>query len=135
MKTSKLQAPSSKKTSITKLQGCRADCLKLASWNFSGGWTLEVGASRSRYGIKILLAAFWLTLLVQPAPLWACAACYGASDSPMAKGMNWGIFSLLGVVVCVLSTFATFFVFLAKKSAAVAAEVPAEPSDKTTEPL
>ena len=34
----------------------------------------------------------------QPASLFACAACYGASDSPMAKGMNWGIFSLLGVV-------------------------------------
>ena len=65
----------------------------------------------------------------------ACAVCYGASDAPMARGMNWGIFSLLAVVVCVLSTFATFFVFLAKKSAAVSAEVPAEPSDKTTEPL
>lgn len=47
----------------------------------------------------------------------ACATCFGASDSPMAQGMNWGIFSLLAVVVCMLSGIAGFFVFLAKKSA------------------
>ena len=35
----------------------------------------------------------------------------------MAKGMNWGIFSLLAVVVFVLGSIATFFVFLAKRSA------------------
>ena len=82
---------------------------------------------------KTVCALSGLLLLAQPGSLWACAACYGASDSPMAKGMNWGIFSLLAVVVCVLSTFATFFVFLAKKSAAASAEVPAELSDQTTE--
>ena len=85
--------------------------------------------------LKISMPLIALLLLAQPGSLWACAACYGASDSPMAKGMNWGIFSLLAVVVCVLSTFATFFVFLAKKSAAAAAEVPAEPSDKTTKQI
>jgi hypothetical protein len=31
--------------------------------------------------------------------LFACAACYGKSDSPLASGMNWGIFTLLGVIV------------------------------------
>ena len=75
-----------------------------------------------------------LILVAQPAPAWACAACYGASDSPMAKGMNWGIFTLLGVVGCVLSTFATFIVFLAKKSAA-AADAPAGPSSEPTEKI
>ena len=51
---------------------------------------------------------------------WACAACYGQSDSPMAQGMNAGIYVLLGVIGCVLSGAATFFVFLARRSAAVA---------------
>ena len=51
--------------------------------------------------------------------LLACAACYGASDSPMAKGMNWGIFSLLSVVAVVLGSIATFFVFIGKRSAAL----------------
>jgi hypothetical protein len=35
--------------------------------------------------------------------------------------MNWGIFSLLGMIVLVLGGVATFFVYLAKKSAAVSA--------------
>jgi heme/copper-type cytochrome/quinol oxidase subunit 2 len=48
----------------------------------------------------------------------ACAACYGASDSSLAKGMNWGIFSLLGVVVFVLASIAGFFVYLGVRSSA-----------------
>jgi hypothetical protein len=61
--------------------------------------------------------------------LLACAACYGASDSPMAKGMNWGIFSLMGVVAVVLGSIATFFVFIGKRSAAAssAPETDVEP--------
>ena len=39
----------------------------------------------------------------------------------MAKGMNWGIFSLLFVVVGVLGAFAAFFFFLARRAAAVQA--------------
>jgi hypothetical protein len=39
----------------------------------------------------------------------------------MALGMNWGIFSLLGVVVCVLGGVAGFFIYLARKSAALSA--------------
>src|SRR5258708_1160276 len=60
-----------------------------------------------------------LFLALHPTSLWACAACYGQSDSPMAKGMNWGIFSLLAVVVSVLGGIAAFFVFLARKCGTV----------------
>ena len=49
---------------------------------------------------------------------FACAACYGKSDSPMAQGMNAGIFALLGVIGTVMCGAATFFVFLARRSAA-----------------
>jgi hypothetical protein len=72
-------------------------------------------------------------LALRPASLFACAACYGASDSPMAKGMNWGIFSLLGVVTMVLGGIATFFVFLGKKSAE-ASNLPDADSQQKTEP-
>lgn len=51
----------------------------------------------------------------------ACAACYGKSDSPIAQGMNWGILSLLVVVVAVLGTIAGFFIYLARRSAAYSA--------------
>jgi hypothetical protein len=39
----------------------------------------------------------------------------------MAKGMNWGIFSLLGVVAVVLGGVTSFFVFLGKKAAETSA--------------
>ncbi len=58
--------------------------------------------------------------------LLACAACYGQSDSPLAHGLNWGIFSLLATIVLVLGGVAGFFVYLAKKSAAVAAAAPTQ---------
>ena len=70
--------------------------------------------------LKMLLASLAVLLVLQPGSLWACAACYGASDSTMAKGMNAGIFSLLGVVVTVLGSIAGFFIYLAKKSGAAA---------------
>jgi hypothetical protein len=50
----------------------------------------------------------------------ACAACSGRSDSPMAHGMNAGIYALLGVIGTVLCGAATFFVFLARRAATVA---------------
>jgi hypothetical protein len=73
---------------------------------------------------KGIMPVLLLAALLHPGRLWACAACYGQSDGPLARGMNWGIFSLLGVVVCVLASIATFFVFLGKRSAAVPAPEP-----------
>jgi hypothetical protein len=35
----------------------------------------------------------------------------------MAKGMNWGIFSLLAVIVMVLGGIAAFFIYLARRAA------------------
>lgn len=54
-------------------------------------------------------------------PVLGCAACYGQSDSPMAAGMNWGIFSLLGFIVAVLGGVAGFFIFLSRRSRTVPA--------------
>jgi hypothetical protein len=84
---------------------------------------------------NILLLLTGLLWLARPVSLWACAACYGQSDSPMARGMNWGIFSLLAVVVCVLASIATFFVFLAKKSATVSAGKTDAPPQEPTQKL
>jgi hypothetical protein len=53
----------------------------------------------------------------------ACAACFGKSDSPLAQGMNWGIFSLLGVVVTVLGGIACCGFFLVRRAAAYAASI------------
>jgi len=79
-----------------------------------------------------LLLGLALGIALNPAPVLACAACYGQSDSPLAEGMNWGIFSLLGVVVCVLASIATFFVFLGKRSAAMPARTESPESGSRT---
>ncbi len=65
----------------------------------------------------IFLVLVWAAA---PQNVLACAACFGKSDSPLAQGMNMGIFSLLGVVGVVLASVAGFFVFLARKSAQAA---------------
>ena len=67
--------------------------------------------------IRFLLACAAGLILALPGSAHACAACFGQSDSPLAKGMNMGILSLLAVVIFVLSGCAAFFIFLAKRSA------------------
>lgn len=84
--------------------------------------------------LKILVVGALFALAFQPHPLFACAACYGASDSPMAKGMNWGILSLLGVVAVVLGSVATFFVFIGKRAAAISNPPEVAPPAQRPEP-
>ena len=61
-----------------------------------------------------------MTALASPTGAFACAACFGKSDSSMAKSVNAGIFSLLAVIVTVLIGAASFFVFLSRRAAAAA---------------
>ena len=74
--------------------------------------------------LKMLIAGAGLlaVTLAQPLPLRACATCYGASDSPLAQGMNWGIAFLLVVVGSVLAGISLFFVQISRRSAAVEAK-------------
>jgi heme/copper-type cytochrome/quinol oxidase subunit 2 len=71
----------------------------------------------SRKFLKTIFAAAALATFA-PSPLFACAACYGRSDSPLAHGINWGIFTLMCVIVTVLASIATFFVYIVRKEAA-----------------
>jgi hypothetical protein len=68
---------------------------------------------------KMMFAATALAAFA-PSPLFACAACYGRSDSPLASAMNWGIFTLMGVVVTVLLSIGGFFIFLIRRETAQA---------------
>jgi heme/copper-type cytochrome/quinol oxidase subunit 2 len=70
-----------------------------------------------KLSLKFLLP---LLALVVPAKSFACAACYGNVSAPMTDGMNWGIFTLLGVIVPVLGGFLAFFIYLIRKSEALA---------------
>ncbi len=66
---------------------------------------------------KILVLG--LLAAAAPTPLFACAACYGRTDSPLATGMNYGILTLLGVVLSVLTVFLVCFVHIVRKSDAL----------------
>lgn len=65
---------------------------------------------------RVLALAIALTL---PGNAFACATCYGQSDSPLAQGMNWGIMTLLCVVFSVMVGIVAFFVHVGRKSAAL----------------
>jgi len=70
---------------------------------------------------RLLLAGLALGVIAQPQSVLACAACFGQSNDSMAQGMNLGIFALLVVIVSVLIGLASFGVFLARRSARLAA--------------
>jgi LPXTG-motif cell wall-anchored protein len=77
---------------------------------------------------KMNFTALALTAFA-PTHLFACAACgsdNGHIDSPLTGGMNWGILTLMGVIVTVLASIATFFVFIIRKEAALAAKTAAD---------
>jgi hypothetical protein len=72
-----------------------------------------------RFASWALLTGF---LLSRADSASACAVCLGASDSPLTAGLNWGIASLMAVIFVVLGGAASFFVYLAKRSASVQAQ-------------
>jgi len=59
---------------------------------------------------------FLVLVLTTPHTASACAVCFGASDSPWGKALNWGILALLGVVMLVLGGIVAFFVHMAKRA-------------------
>ena len=72
-----------------------------------------------RWAGRALLASLMLAV---PRLALACPVCFGQSDSPLAQGVNMGIYFLLAVVVGVLAAFASFFVYLARRAKAFAEE-------------
>ncbi len=90
----------------------------------------ERGRGRRRFTCAVPPAALVLfALVLAPRHASACAACYGQSDSPLAKGLVWGVFALIAVVVPLLVGIAAFFIYIAKRSALAAAEQIAQPSE------
>lgn len=69
---------------------------------------------------RLLWSSLGLMLISDSNPALACAVCFGKSDTALAKGLHWGVISLLAVVLCVLAGIVAFFIGLAKRSAAVA---------------
>jgi hypothetical protein len=58
-----------------------------------------------------------------------CATCFGQSDSEMAKGMNAGIFVLLGFVALFWAAFGSFFVFIVRRAQNTGEVLPGDQHD------
>ena len=72
--------------------------------------------------MKLLRKILFASILLAPAKIFACAACFGGNiDSPMADGMNWAILALGAVLTTVLGGFLTFLIYAIRKSEAVEA--------------
>ena len=64
-------------------------------------WTMAVAAG-------LVLAA--------PQTGRACAVCFGDPNSAMSIGASWGILVMIGITGGVLACFASFFLYLLKRS-------------------
>ncbi len=75
--------------------------------------------------MRPLLVSFCaLASVCVPRAALACPVCFGQSDAPLAKAMNLGVIAMLVVVVAVLSGFAAFIFFLARRARAFELEHP-----------
>jgi hypothetical protein len=81
-----------------------------------------------RKNAATLVALALGAVLSCPQPALACAVCYGQTDSPLARGLVWGILALLGVLLAVLGGVAWFFVHMGRRAGAAA-----RPSEATAE--
>ena len=59
---------------------------------------------------------FTFAMLLAPRAVLACPVCFGQNDSPLAKAMNLGVLAMLVVVVGVLASFASFFIYLSRRA-------------------
>jgi len=53
----------------------------------------------------------------------ACSVCFGQSDSPLAQGVNMGIYFMLGITGVMLAAFATFIIYLNRRKRLFADDV------------
>ena len=71
-------------------------------------------------------------------PVWACATCFGAQDSPQTQGMNMAIFTLLGVTYALIGGMLTTALVLWRRNRTVSeradAEENAAPSPEFSDP-
>jgi len=72
-----------------------------------------------------------LAIIAAPRAALACPVCFGQNDSPMAWGVYMGIVAMLAVTGGVLFGFASFFLYLVRRTRTAAGEV--HPPDSTAE--
>jgi len=72
---------------------------------------------------KLAVMAVVTAMGLAPRLLLACAVCYGAPGAPQTRGMNFGIFTMLGVTGVVLGGFGGLFFSFARRARRHSAEL------------
>jgi heme/copper-type cytochrome/quinol oxidase subunit 2 len=70
-----------------------------------------------------MIAGLALGVGVLPRAALACAVCYGASDAGQTRGMNMGMFTMLGVTGVVLASFGGMIFCFARRARRYNAEL------------
>jgi len=70
----------------------------------------------SRVSKSLTATATVVLVGVLPRVALACAACYGAADAAQTRGMNFGIFTMLGVTGVVLGGFGGMIYCFARRA-------------------
>jgi hypothetical protein len=66
-----------------------------------------------------------LGLVAAPRAALACPVCFGQNDSPLSWGVYMGIVAMLAVTGGVLVGFASFFLYLVRRTRIAASDTPA----------
>ena len=72
---------------------------------------------------KLAVFALVAAMGLSPRLLLACAVCYGAPGAAQTRGMNFGIFTMLGVTGVVLGGFGGLFFRFARRARRHSAEL------------
>jgi len=72
---------------------------------------------------KLMMIALVAAMSLTPRVLLACAVCYGAPGAAQTRGMNFGIFTMLGVTGVVLGGFGGLFFCFARRARRHSAEL------------
>ena len=65
---------------------------------------------------KLMAISLVAAMDLAPRLLLACSACYGAPGAAQTRGMNFGIFTMLGVTGMVLGGFGGLFYRFARRA-------------------
>ena len=57
-----------------------------------------------------------LSLALTPRIALACPVCFGDANAPMTVATNNGIWFMLGIVAFMLTSFASFFIYLMRRA-------------------
>jgi hypothetical protein len=87
-----------------------------------------------RQVLRTMMVAAGVVLAV-PQTGWACQVCFGDPNSAMSIGASWGILVMIGITGGVLAAFASFFLYLLKRSRmAIGQRVDLSPSSQAGSP-